>query len=75
MDTAFVAEQPVAQVDTAFVNGQQAITGSTLNNVQTNQGYSVTKKEKHIPDEEHSIEAVSKTLELFKNYRPGGNKK
>ena len=75
VDTAFVAEQPVAQVDTAFVNGQQAITGSTLNNVQTNQGYSVTKKEKHIPDEEHSIEAVSKTLELFKNYRPGGNKK
>ena len=74
-DTAFVSEQPVVQADTAIVNEQPVVKNSTFNNVQINQGYSATTKEKHIPDEEHSIEAVSKTLELFKNYRPGGNKK
>ncbi len=70
MDSAFAQPQQVAQevapqMDSAFVQPQQPVAPQPAQ----------TQPTRNIPDEEHSIEAVSKTLEMFKNYRPGNTKK
>ncbi len=82
VDSAFatVAHEPV--VDSAFANVQPEAPSVPVQQVapvqpaqpEAVQAVVQPQQAKHIPDEEHSIEAVSKTLEMFKNYRPGGNK-
>ncbi len=68
VDSAFANVQPEATVDSAFTNVQSEATQQVASTQATAQ------QTKYVPDEEHSIQAVSKTLEMFKNYRPGGNK-
>ncbi|MBE5954561.1 MAG: hypothetical protein E7257_10505 [Lachnospiraceae bacterium] len=82
VDSAFEAVQQETVVDSAFANVQPETPAAPVQqvaSVQPSQPEAVQanvqpQQAKHIPDEEHSIEAVSKTLEMFKNYRPGGNK-
>ncbi|MBQ9934520.1 MAG: hypothetical protein IJO70_01620 [Lachnospiraceae bacterium] len=81
VDSAFANVQPEATVDTAFANAQPEVAvDSAFTNVQSEATQQVASTQataqqtNYVPDEEHSIQAVSKTLELFKNYRPGGNK-
>ncbi len=90
VDSAFANVQPEAAVDSAFANVQpeatqqvastqgQVVQQESLTQGQVAQSVASTQataqQTKYVPDEEHSIKAVSKTLEMFKNYRPGGNK-
>ncbi len=74
VDSAFgsVVQEPVVDSDFEPVQ-QQMDTVSTID--ATKQSVARAGQEKNIPTEENSIQAVSKTLELFKNYRPGNNMK
>ena len=81
VDSAFANVQPEVAVDSAFANVQpEAAVDSAFTNVQSEATQQVASTQataqqtNYVPDEEHSIQAVSKTLEMFKNYRPGGNK-
>jgi len=67
-----VVQEPVVDSDFEPVQ-QQMDTVSTID--ATKQSVARAGQEKNIPTEENSIQAVSKTLELFKNYRPGNNMK
>ena len=83
VDSAFesVAQEPV--MDSAFANVQPGSLAAPIQQVvpvqsvqpETVQTNVQPQRAKNIPDEEHSIEAVSRTLEMFKNYRPGSGKK
>ena len=74
VDSAFgsVVQEPV--VDSAFGAVAQEVDLATTIDATQKSGERAGQ-EKNIPTEENSIQAVSKTLELFKNYRPGNNKK
>ena len=82
VDSAFASVEQEPVVDSAFVNVQPEVPAAPAQQVapvqpaqpEAIQANVQPQQAKHIPDEEHSIEAVSKTLEMFKNYRPGGNK-
>ncbi|MBO5386888.1 MAG: hypothetical protein J6A59_01915 [Lachnospiraceae bacterium] len=85
VDSAFANVQPEMAVDSAFANVQSVAPtqGQMAQQVAPTQGQvaqttaptqATAQQAKYVPDEEHSIKAVSKTLEMFKNYRPGGNK-
>ncbi len=81
VDSAFESVQQEAVVDSAFVAvAQEPVVDSAF--VAVPQDEAPTQAEvvsqpapaKNVPTEEHSIKAVSKTLEMFKNYRPGSGK-
>ena len=76
VDSVFVNVQPEVPVDSAFAQPEQvSIQPQQTQTEVSPQPASAQTVAKNIPDEEHSIQAVSKTLEMFKNYRPGNNKK
>ena len=75
VDSVFESVQQEPVVDSAFASvAQEPVVDSAFASVQPETPAAPVQQAKHISDEEHSIEAVSKTLEMFKNYRPGGNK-
>ncbi len=74
VDSAFTSVQQEVVMDSEFAAvEQEPVVDSAFETVSQEPATQPTPA-KSIPTEENSIQAVSKTLELFKNYRPGSGK-